>query len=96
MRTLTVEVPDAVYQALEQMAAGSHRPVESVARDCLSTLANGRQRPPLSGEELKAEWDKLLRFAGAFHSGDPHFADAERIEADLAREYDNNHEEEGQ
>ena len=32
------------------------------------------------------------RYAGAIHSGDPHSADNDRIDADLAREYLNTHE----
>lgn len=93
MKTLSLEVPDEIYRALEQVSSESRRPVERVALDCLASLANGSERP-LTEEELKAEWDKLLRHAGAVHSGDPHFADAERIEADLAREYGNTHEQE--
>ncbi len=36
----------------------------------------------------------ITRFFGMFNSGDPHSADNERIDADLARAYADNHEDE--
>ncbi|HZN68894.1 MAG TPA: hypothetical protein VFB66_26680 [Tepidisphaeraceae bacterium] len=40
-------------------------------------------------------WDRLLRHMGAVDSGDPHAADNERIDTDLAREYGNGNGDEG-
>jgi hypothetical protein len=37
----------------------------------------------------------ITRFFGMFNSGDPDSADNERIDADLARAYADNHEDEG-
>ena len=92
MKTLTFEVPDELYEAFEQMAAKYGRSVEQVA---LEYLANDAARPgvPLSKEEHDAAWERLLRHAGSFNSGDPHSADNDRIDADLAREYGSAHEE---
>ena len=50
--------------------------------------------PPLAEEERQAARERLLRFAGAVNSGDPRSADNDRIDADLAREYNNTHQEE--
>ena len=52
-----------------------------------------KPRPELSEEERRAAMADLLRFAGAADSGDPHSANNERIDEDLAREYGNSHEE---
>ena len=93
MKTLTVDVPDELYQALEQTAANGGRTVEAVALEWLGRHG-AEPRPTLTEEESRAAWDRLLRHAGAFESGDPHSADNERIDADLAREYADNHEDE--
>jgi len=37
-------------------------------------------------EEHRAAWERLLRHAGAVRSGEPHCADNDRIDADLARD----------
>lgn len=46
----------------------------------------------LSEEESAQAKARLKRFAGAVNSGDPHSAENERIDADLAREYADAHE----
>lgn len=87
MRTLTFGVPDHVYEAFEQMAARRGRSVEAVARELLTRAAPGhapkRRRPGLA---------RLMQFAECVSSGDPRSSHNERIDADLAREYANNHE----
>jgi len=92
MKTLTIEIPDELYQAVERAAARDGRPVEAVAQDWLA-----RQEPPeratLSDAERRAARERLRRFAGCISSGDPRFGDNDRIDADLAREYGNDHEE---
>lgn len=40
----------------------------------------------LSDEERRQAWQDLMRHAGAVRSGASHFADNERIDADLTRE----------
>jgi LPS sulfotransferase NodH len=93
MKTLTFEVPDELYQAFEQTAARDGRPVKAVAAEWLAEH-EPKPRPNLTEEESKAAWERLLRHAGSVETGDPHSADNERIDADLAREYANNHEDE--
>jgi hypothetical protein len=51
-------------------------------------LLNGR-----AGEhQLRTSSGRWRRFAGSVQSGDPHSADNDRIDADLAREYGATHE----
>ena len=92
MRTLTFEVPDELYEAFEQMAAKYGRSVEAVALESLAKHAP-KSRADLTEEERRAAWERLMRHMGTVDSGDPHSADNERIDADLAREYADNHEE---
>lgn len=85
-KTVTLEIPDEIYAALEQMAAKSGEPVESLAVEWLARRLP-RPRRKLSEAEAKAAWERLERHFGAIDSGDPHSADNERIDADLARAY---------
>jgi len=93
MRTLSFSVPDQLYGAFEEMAAREGRAVEAIAVEWLARHEQ-KPRPKLTEEENQAAWDRLLRHAGTFESGDPRSADNERIDADLAREYADNHEDE--
>jgi len=91
MRTLTFGVPDRVYEAFEQMAASRGRSVEAIARELLTKTAPGRS-PKATPKRRRAGLARLMRFAGCVSSGDPQSSDNERIDADLAREYANDHE----
>jgi predicted transcriptional regulator len=93
-KTLTIELPDEVYDIIQKMAAQTGRSVEELALEWI-TRYGPRKRPPLSEEERAAALARLRKYSGAVSSGDPHSADNERIDADLAREYDNNHEDGG-
>lgn len=92
MKTLTLEVPDQVYEAFEQMAATCGSSLEALAAESLARVAPP-PRPPLTPAERRAERELLRRHSGAVNSGDPHSGDNERIDADLAREYAKTHEE---
>jgi hypothetical protein len=91
-KTLTFEIPEELYQVFERRAAREGRTTESIALEWLAQTVH-RPRPKLSEEELKEAWERLARHAGAVSSGDPHSADNERIDEDLAREYSSSHEE---
>ena len=91
-KTLTFEIPDEIYEILEQRAAREGRTTESVALEWLAKTVH-KPRPKLSEEERRAAMEDLLQFAGAVDSGDPRSADNERIDEDLAREYGSSHEE---
>lgn len=92
-KTLTFEVPDELYEAFQQMATRYGRTTEEVALEWLAKHAP-KPRPRLSEEALKAARERFERHFGTWDSGDPHSADNERIDADLAREYGDAHEEE--
>jgi len=93
MKTLTFQVSDEVYEACQQIAAKYGRTEEAVVLEWLVRRIS-KPRPKLTDEESRAAWERLLQHAGAVSSGDPRSADNDRIDADLAREYGNAHEEE--
>jgi hypothetical protein len=132
-KTVTLELPDEVYEAAQKAAAATGKPLDEWIVGNLSHLVpNGEQAGNVNQgididallqkvaadtcrpfEDVKAEWKaanappleaslsieqrraarkSLLRYAGAVSSGDPHSANNERIDADLAREYGSTHE----
>lgn len=93
MKTLTIDVPDELYAVFEQTAVEEGRTVKEVAIEWLAQHGP-KSRPRLTPEQHRAAMEELRKFAGAGDSGDPHSADNDRIDADLAREYADNHEEE--
>lgn len=90
-RQLILELPDELYEPLAKAATSVGKPLDEWILARLRPLA---QRPVLSEEEKEAAMAELMAFAGCVNSGDPNAADNERIDADLAREYGNTHEEE--
>lgn len=90
---MTFELPDEIYEALQQMAVKYNRPVEALALEWLAQHAP-KPRPHLSEEEQAAAWARLQRHAGAASLGHPTGTDNETIDADLASEYGSTHEEE--
>jgi hypothetical protein len=89
-RTLTIELPDELYQAFEQAAARSGRTPEAVALEWLARHA-AAPTPSGAGGAGYPLGGKLRRYAGIVNSGDPHSAENDRIDADLAREYGSAH-----
>ena len=94
MKTMTLELPDEVYEVVERTAQANSQPAAWVAARMPMLLPTRKPRPILTPEEYEAARQRLMRHAGAVNSGDPNSADNERIDADLAREYANNHEDE--
>ncbi len=93
MRTLTLELPDEVYEVVERTAQAQSQPPSAwVAARLPLILPTRKPRPVLTPEEREAARQRLLRHAGAVSSGDSDSANNERIDADLAREYANTHE----
>ena len=90
-KTLTFEIPEELYEAFDFIARRDGKTTEQVALEYLARRAAER-RPPLSDEDRRAARERFFRYAGAVNSGDPDSADNERIDADLAREYANTHE----
>ena len=92
-KTLTFEIPDELYDIFEKLAVRHGKTTEQVALEYLEQRAP-KPRPKLSEEELKEARERLLRHAGKANSGNPRSADNKSIDADLAREYGNSHEDE--
>lgn len=91
--TLTYELPEELVEVLEQKAGRNGRSFED---ELLGYLASQLPRPrELSPEEIKRHREALERYFGCWDSGDPNSSDNERIDEDLAREYGDDHEGEG-
>jgi predicted CopG family antitoxin len=88
--TVTYELPDEVCTVLERQAAQEGRSFEDVVAEY---VARHRTRKlPMTAEEEARHRADLERHFGTWDSGDEHFADNDRIDEDLAREYDSRHE----
>ncbi len=92
-KTVSFEVPDEVYEVLQDVATKMGRPTEEVVLEWLARTAP-KPRPKLTPEELEAARKRMQRHMGAVHSGNPRSADNDQIDIDLAREYGNTHEKE--
>ena len=92
-KTISFEVPNELYEVFEREAAQTGRAVEAVAIEFMAKYGP-KPRPKLSEEELRESRERLFRHAGAANSRDSRSADNDRIDADLAREYANTHEDE--
>ena len=82
---LTITVPEEVYQPLVDEALKQGRTPEEEASVRL------QRSVPIRKNNRKGD---ITKFFGMFDSGDPDSSDNERIDADLAREYGDNHEDE--
>ncbi len=95
MKTMTLELPDEVYAEIMRAAQESQLPPTEVAAARIAAgFQTRKRREDLTPQEYEAARQRLMRHAGAVNSGDPNSADNERIDADLMREYANNHEDE--
>ncbi len=93
MKTITIEVPDEVYQACEELARQQGRPVEALVLEFVLEH-RFKPQPQLTEAERREARKRLLCHAGAVSLGYPTGIDNESIDADLAREYLSPHEEE--
>lgn len=91
MKTVTVNVPDEVYEVCKKMAEKEGRTVESCVMEFMAKYGP-KPRPKLTEEESKAAWERLERHMGSQNTGHATGADNESIDADLAKEYGNTHE----
>jgi len=91
MKTLTVQVPDEMWQVFAEIAARDGRTPEAVCMEWLAKHAPKRShRTP---EEIEAARQRFRSRFGSVNSGNPRSSDNAQIDADLAREYGNTHEE---
>ncbi len=93
MKSITLQVPDEVHEACQQMARKYGRTVEECVLEFMLKYGP-KPRPQLTEEEARAAWERLERHMGAQNLGYATGADNESIDADLAREYDNPHKKE--
>jgi hypothetical protein len=80
-----LEIPDDVYEELTRTAKSTGKPIAELIRERVREHQEPSDRATLN--EKQAGLQRLMQFAGAIDSGDPHSADNERIDADLQREY---------
>lgn len=90
--TLSFEIPDEIYGWIKDLAVKMGKPVETVALEYLLRMQPA-PLPQLTEEERRQAQERMRRHSGSVSSGDPHSADNDRIDADLARAYADNHEE---
>jgi len=94
---LTVELPDALYQAVARAAqAAGVSPTEWIVGQVANAVhaENGQPSDTRSEAEKPQARDRFRQMFGFFDSGDPNSADNDKIDADLAREYGSTHDDE--
>jgi len=97
-KTLTVQVSDTTFAILEAQARDAGQAPAELAACALEQRFNGvsglrQTKKPLTEAEKQAARERFERHFGAVSVPDPTGADNEAIDADLAREYGDNHEE---
>lgn len=92
-RNITIQLPPEIYQPLYEAAVREGRTVEEVAAEKLRQSISAL-RQPLDAAGARAAEERFNRWIGAFNSGNPHSADNEGIDADLARAYADTHDDE--
>lgn len=85
--TLTIELSDDMFEAVRQVAQQTGKAPEVVALEGVARHVATTSVAPRADTDKSEAWQQLHRFFGAIDSGDPHSANNERIDADLAREY---------
>jgi hypothetical protein len=91
MKSLTFQVPEELWDTFEEIAAREGQSAEAVMLEWLTKHAPKRRN--LTPEEAERARQQFRRWFGSVASGNPRSADNEQIDADLAREYGNSHEE---
>jgi hypothetical protein len=91
MKTLTLQVPDEVYAACEQIAQRTGRTVEECVLEFLA-LHRPRHVPTLDPARFQQAIEHLMPHFGAQSLGKPTGSDNEEIDADLQRLYLKEHE----
>jgi hypothetical protein len=84
--TVAYELPEGLFQVLEQRAAAEGVALEAVIAEHLSRHRQSPRRH--TSEEVERRKSAFERHIGEWDSGDATSSENERIDADLAREYD--------
>jgi hypothetical protein len=83
--TITYELTDELYEILEAQAREQGYSIEDYVKEFFGRFRT--RRPQLTADEIAKHKAELEKHFGIIDSGDPHSADNDRIDADLAREY---------
>jgi hypothetical protein len=83
--SMTYELPEEIYEIFENRAKELGRPVEQYITELMARMSP--PRPQVSPEEAARRKADFEQYIGCWDSGDPNSCDNERIDADLAREY---------
>ncbi|CAN5712786.1 hypothetical protein BH18ACI1_BH18ACI1_11660 [soil metagenome] len=85
-KNLVLQIPDDVFEAVEQVAAKTGATAEKfVLEIVLRNLPHNKKM--LTVEERRTALAKLMNYAGAVEGDSSRSGDNELIDADLAREY---------
>ncbi|MDW8105828.1 MAG: hypothetical protein RMM06_09225 [Armatimonadota bacterium] len=90
-KTVTIEVPDDLYEVFTLVAHSSGKRIEEVVLDFYAQTAP-RPRNQRSAEEEEEARRRFERHFGEVSLGYPTGADNESIDADLAAQYGSSHE----
>ena len=85
-RTVTLQVPDEIYEVLEERAKAQGRDVTEVVVEWLAENAP-RRKPPVNETTRKLMFKRLQKYVGTWGSGDSRSADNDKIDRILAEEY---------
>ncbi|MCZ7648774.1 MAG: hypothetical protein M5U26_26535 [Planctomycetota bacterium] len=90
-KTVTIEVPDEIYEVLERKAREEGRPMQDVV---VEWMANHLPRKRVSSPEVAERQKRELReYFGAWKGPIDGGSENDSIDRDLAREYGSSHEE---
>jgi hypothetical protein len=91
---LTVETDDQVYEAIRKQAEAAGTTPAQIAGAALEQRFNGTPKrvETRTEEEKEASRQRFRRHFGSVDLGHPIGTDNDAIDADLAREYGSNHE----
>jgi hypothetical protein len=84
-----VELRESIYDRLVEAARAEGLPLDAWIESKLPAIKATAQEEATDRDAARA---RLARFAGSFRVGHPHGSDNDLIDADLAREYGDNHE----
>lgn len=84
MKQIILSVSDEVYEACEQVAKRTGRPVELCVMEFL-TRHSLYTKPEPTEEQIREANERLRAYFGIIDTGNPDSANNESIDADLAR-----------
>ena len=88
---VTVQTAGVIEVRSPELRAGERAEVIVLVEGSPADRPRAGEAP--RGPDPAGAWERLRRHAGAVRGGDPSASDNERIDADLAREYGDTHDE---